>query len=235
VNQPGATALHSPRGWGTLYDGVEPNPRGELKISGVAQYCERGEDVNMTARAKKPEGVLEKVRECRFFLVQMTTHEAALDTEAFLSNLSAFLNAFQTAAFRLYGVTENRNGKDASLALQSQLRRHPEIGFLMSQRNVEVHEDGATVHQWFTVHVGDVSVPSLWGPQLGQNTDWLPSSFGSRSGQGVVIRRAAGWQFAGSPKNLIELCHDTLDAMEGFIRQALPTDPCTTQTASIVG
>jgi hypothetical protein len=166
----------------------------------------------------------------------MATHEAALDTEAFLCNLSAFLNAFRTVAFRLHGVTENRKGKSASRALKSQLHAHSEISFLRRQRDVEVHEDGTTVHPRFTVHVGDSSVPSRWEPKTGLNTAWSASVFGSRSGPGVVvIRPAESWQFAGNPKNLIEFCYDTLDRMEGFIRQTLTTDPSTSQAASVVG
>jgi len=38
----------------------------------------------MTARAKNPERVLDKVRECRFFLVQMADYEELLDSEKFL-------------------------------------------------------------------------------------------------------------------------------------------------------
>jgi hypothetical protein len=42
---------------------------------------------------------------------------------------------------------------------------------------------------------------------------------------------AAGWQFAENPKNLIELCHNALEAIEVFIRLAL-TKEANAQTAS---
>jgi hypothetical protein len=170
----------------------------------------------MTPRATNPERVLDKVRESRFFLVQMDNHEKALDTEKFLYCLSAFLSAFRTITFRLYGVTEHKHSKEKARLLLSQLKNHPEIGFLMSRRDVEVHEDGAVVFQRFTVHAAD-PVPQV----MDKYADRFASRFGSRYAQGVVIRRAAGWQFAGNPKNLIELGHDALDAIEVFIRQVL--------------
>src|SRR6267378_908698 len=100
----------------------------------------------MTARAKNPERVLDKVRECRFFLVQMADYEELLDSEKFLFCLSAFMSAF-----RLYGVTENRLGEAAKHRLKHQLHGHSEINFLILRTNVELHEDGAVVFQRFTV------------------------------------------------------------------------------------
>ncbi len=67
----------------------------------------------MAANATNPERVVDKVRECQFFLVQMADCEQDLDTDKFLYCLSAFLSAFRTISFRLYGVAENRLGKDA--------------------------------------------------------------------------------------------------------------------------
>ncbi len=55
----------------------------------------------MAANATNPERVVDKVR------------EQDLDTDKFLYCLSAFLSAFRTISFRLYGVAENRLGKDA--------------------------------------------------------------------------------------------------------------------------
>ncbi len=182
----------------------------------------------MTARAKNPERVLDKVHECRFFLVQMADHEELLDTEKFLFCLSAFMSAFRTIAFRLYGVTENRLGEASKHRLKDRLHSHSEVNFLIMRTNVELHEDGAVVFQRYTVHASD-SVPMV-ADRFGRDADRFASRFGSRYGQGVVIRRAAGWQFAENSKNLIELCHDALEAMEGFIRQVLTTEPSTVQS-----
>src|SRR5271169_5913787 len=109
----------------------------------------------MTARAKNPERVMDKVCECRFFLLQMADHEATLDSEKFLYCLSAFLNSFRTITFRLYGVLENKSGKASARTLLQELNNHADIGFVMSQRDIEVHEDGAEVIQRFTVHPAD--------------------------------------------------------------------------------
>src|SRR5258708_24702746 len=91
-------------------------------------------------KAKKPEGVHEKVRESRFFLEQVPEYELAQDTQKFLFCLSAFLNAFRTITFRLYGVTEHQHDKATAQRLFRQLNDHPEIGFLIRQPDVEVHE-----------------------------------------------------------------------------------------------
>jgi hypothetical protein len=174
----------------------------------------------MTANAKNPDRVFDKARECRFFLILMAEHEKALDIEKFLYCLSAFLSAFRTIAYRLYGVTENRKGKQASRALQNQIHIHPEIGFLIQRSNIEVHEDGVLVHQRFTVHV-TASIPDRWKSRWAPDTNKWQSRFTSRYADGVEVRRAEGWQFAGNPKNLIELCYDALNAMEECARQAL--------------
>jgi hypothetical protein len=93
---------------------------------------------------------------------------------------------------------------------------------------VELHEDGAVVLQKYTVHAAN-TIPS-------HDDTWFRMTKKSRSrfgsGHGVVIRRAAGWQFAEDVKNIIELCHDALEELEGVIRQVLeanitaPTTAC---------
>ena len=183
----------------------------------------------MTADAKNPDRVFDKARERRFFLSQMTNYEKALEIDRFLYCLSVFLSAFRATAYRLYGVTENRSGTDATRALKDQLHAHPEIGFLIVRSNVEVHEDGAVVHRRFTVHVS-ASIPDGWKSNWGPDTNKWQSSFTSLYGDVVGIRRAPGWQFAGSPRNLIELCSDALTAMEEYARQALVSAlPSTTE------
>lgn len=174
----------------------------------------------MAARAKNPERVLDKARECRFFLTQMAEYEKAKDTEKFLYCLSAFMSAFRTIAFRLYGVAENRHGIPAKHALKSQLHSNQEIAFLLERTNVELHEDGVVVFQRFTVRAADPS-PATRERFAGR----FVSRWGWREGQGAVISRLDGWQFAENPKNLVELCHDALEAMEMFIRQVLTAEP----------
>jgi hypothetical protein len=178
----------------------------------------------MYEKAKNPDRVVDKIYECRFFLAQMADYEGKLDNEKFLFCLSAFMSAFRTAANRLYGVTEHKFGKVASRALRSQLHRHPEIGFLIGRTNVEVHADGAVVYQRYSVEVPDPA-RSRWEPRSVRNTDRWRSFSKSRFGEPVVIRRAAGWRFAENSKNLIELCHDGLQAMQGFIVPVLVTAP----------
>jgi hypothetical protein len=182
----------------------------------------------MYQKAKNPDRIVDKIYECRFFLTLMAEYEKQLDTEKFLYCLSAFLSAFRTTAFRSYGVTEHKLGKPASHALQLQLRGHSEIGFLLSRTNIEVHEDGVVVHQLYTTEVVEKST-SRWEPKTAYGPERWRSLNKSRYGEAVVIRRAAGWQFAGNPKNLIELCHDALIAIQGFVVPVLVAMPATGQ------
>lgn len=175
------------------------------------------------ASARNPQRVQDKVREAHFFLVEMATYERAFETEKFLYCLSAFMSAFRTIAFRLYGVTENLKGAAAKNALRKQLHDHLDIKFLIERTNVELHEDGVVVFQRY--HASVSSSESLpWGRHLGRRGERFHSRFGSRYSETVIVRQPAGWQFAGSSKNLIELCHDGLEAMEGFFRQVLATN-----------
>jgi hypothetical protein len=170
----------------------------------------------MYQKAKNPARIVEKIYECRFFLTQMADYEEKLDCEKFLYCLSAFLSAFRTVAFRSYGVTEDKFGKSASHALQLQFRNHPEIGFLLSRTNIEVHEDGVIIHQQYTMEVVEKASPR-WGSRTAPEPTRWRSLNKSRYGEAVVVRRATGWQFAGNRKNLIELCRDALAAMQGFV------------------
>jgi hypothetical protein len=181
----------------------------------------------MTATATKPrttnpEGVLEKVGEARYFLARVPDHENDSNEEDFLRSLSAFLNAFRTITFRLKGVTEHKHGKEKADLLYGQLWDHLGIGFLIRQRDVEVHQDGAVVFRRYTIHPGNL-VPEFMDKYAHRDkyADQFVSRFGTRTGAGVVIRYVGGWEFKGNPKSLIELGHDALDALEVFIRQAL--------------
>jgi hypothetical protein len=153
----------------------------------------------MYQKAKNPDRIVEKIYECRYFLALMADYEEKLDAEKLLYCLSAFLSAFRTSAFRLYGVTEHKLGRPASRALQTQLRSHPEIGFLLSRTNVEVHEDGVVVHPQYALEVIE-GASSRWAPKMVRDPSRWRSLNRSRYGEAVVARRAAGWQFAGNPR-----------------------------------
>jgi hypothetical protein len=169
--------------------------------------------------AQNPERVLDKIRECRFFLAWMADHERASETENLLFCLSAFLSAFRSAAYRLYGVAETQRGKAAKFALKNQLHAHPTIGFLIAKSNVEIHEAGVTVWQRYTVSVGD-SIATKWPSRWNRRVERWSSRFESRFQESVQTHLTVrDWQFAGNPSNLIVLCHDALGDPENFIRQ----------------
>jgi hypothetical protein len=176
----------------------------------------------MSANAKNPDRVFDKVRECRFFLEQMTAYERTQEIDKFLYCVSGFLSAFRTVAYRMYGVIENKKGKQARRALQNRLHIHPEIGFLIQRSNVEVHEDGVLVYPRFIVQV-TASIPDRWKSKWAADNSKWQSRFTSRFDDVVGVRRAPGWQFAGNPKNLVDLCCDALTAMEECAQQALAT------------
>lgn len=156
-------------------------------------------------RAKNPNGVNEKVREARFFLVLMADYERSSELESFLFCLSAFLSAFRTIGNRLIGVA--RTEKD----LEKLLEQHPRIGFLFSVRDVEVHGDGTTIWPRFRLVDARTSAP---GP--------LELRFFPRMA-GIV--RVIGFHFDSHrpDQNLIEFCHDALNDMEEFIRPVIPS------------
>jgi hypothetical protein len=128
----------------------------------------------------------------------MAGYESAADTEEFLYCLSAFMSAFRTIAYRLYGVTENKLGIAVKHALKERLPDHPEIRFLIERTNVELHEDGVIVFQRFSVH--PVENPSRW--MRDRFAARYVSRWGWREGRGMVITRQEGWRFAENPKNL---------------------------------
>lgn len=169
--------------------------------------------------ATNPDRIADKTRECRFFLLKMAEYERDMDIEKFLYCLSAFLSAFRTAIYRSFGVAETRNGKLAAKKLREDLYKNPEIKFLKDTTDLEVHGDGAKVWQHYRVTlVGPL--PGRWG---GKTRDRWESQGGENRFRprfpGIVARREpAGWQFDGRPKNLIELCHDAVEALETAVR-----------------
>src|SRR5437016_13195392 len=90
-----------------------------------------------------PERVFDKVRECRFFFARMADYESAEGIENFLFCFSAFLSAFRSIAYKLYGVTEKQRGKDEKITLKKELHKHPQVGCVIGSSNVEGHGDGA--------------------------------------------------------------------------------------------
>jgi len=174
----------------------------------------------MKPNAKSPERVLDKLPECSFFLDEMLRHEQAGVADKFGYCLSAFLNSFRTVTFRLYGVVENISGKSAAENLLRQLRAHPEIGFLMKRRDVEVQEDGTVIFERFTVHVVARDSNSFEGRFASRFT----SGFEPRFNHGVEVRHTGGWQFMESPRSITELCRDALEQLEPFVRKAITAD-----------
>jgi hypothetical protein len=162
----------------------------------------------MAAYAKEPKSVLANLRESRHFLVDMADHENATDPYTFLRYLGGFLAAFRTVAFRLYGVTENNLGPAARQKLYGEFRNHPIIGFLLERANVELHEDGAVVYRSFRVRVANPHRNEI----LSSN-EWCD--------KGLILRHVGGWQFKESAMPIIPLCHDGIEAMEGFVREIL--------------
>ncbi|PYT45012.1 MAG: hypothetical protein DMG45_02765 [Acidobacteria bacterium] len=177
-----------------------------------------------------PERVFDKVRECRFFLARMADYESAEDIENFLFCLSAFLSAFRSIAYKLYGVTEKQRGKTAKITLKKELHTHPQVGFLIGRSNVEVHADGVKVWQRYNLSIGD-SISGAWTHDAelfeDQSEMCRPPRFQPRFQRSAKTQVATvvDWQFEGHQSNLIGLCHDALNEMENFIRQNISVAP----------
>jgi hypothetical protein len=162
-----------------------------------------------SAGATKPEGILEKVRESRFFLARMADYERIPDLESFLFCLSAFLSAFRTIGNRLPGVAGKKYDKHARGKLKQSLETHPKIGFLFDVRDVEVHGDGTTIWPRFRIVGAGATQP---GP--------LELHFFPRMASDV---RVIGFHFEGhrQDQNLIEFCFDALKDFEDLIRKTI--------------
>jgi hypothetical protein len=170
--------------------------------------------------ARTPECVFDKVRECRYYLVQIAEFERVLDTEKFLFSLSAFLSAFRTTAYRLYGVVEFRKGKCAKQSVKGRLHSTPSIEFLLSRGITETHGDGAVVFQRYVVSAANSSgqrPASRWE----RGGDRWRSRFESRWPMPNVKVSQVDWQFQGSSENLVALCHDALTELESIVRDSV--------------
>ena len=175
----------------------------------------------MWENAKTPERVHDKLAESRYFLEQMAKHEKDLDPEEFLFCLSAFLSAFRSTAYRLYGVTENMRGAAAKQRLREQLHHHPDIGFLIERGNVEVHSDGARVWKRYMPHY-EHPVPSNRGSRFDREAERFHSRFKVPNRGLTVASTVVDWQFHENPKSLIDLGQSAVNAMEEHVR-SVPT------------
>jgi hypothetical protein len=183
----------------------------------------------MTSRkiytATNPQRILDKARECRYFLSEMSEHERAGDTDKFIFSLSAFLKSFRSIAYRLYGITENQSDRDQMKALEKQLNDHPQIGFLIDRANLEVHGDGAVIWKRFNISVSD-DMQQKYPPRLqsrfGGPTRWMPRFRSRFEPVTVPTQTVAGsdWQFAGNSGGLLDLCRNGLDEIEELVKKS---------------
>lgn len=167
--------------------------------------------------AENPQRVFDKIGECRFFLSLMAESENR-EPQKFMYFLSAFLSAFRTVCYRLYGVVGKQYGEAGKLALKTVLRSNTKITFLSSRRDTEVHSDGAKVWRRFNLQFAESmnAEPSRWTRVFDR---W---SSRHKDGPRVMYR---DWHFDGDNSNIIELCRDALDELEGIVRQHLASAP----------
>jgi hypothetical protein len=182
--------------------------------------------------AKTPERVYDKIKECHFFVARMADYEQSADApEHFLYCVSAFLSAFRTVAYRLYGVTKTQRGKAAQVALRDHLHAHSQIGFLLSKSNVEIHEDGVRVWQRYKLNIGD-SMQWRGSSRWNRNNDrWSSQVEGRYPVQTIVTVK--DWQFEGNQSNLIILCCDALAGMENFVQVEVGPSRCASRFRAI--
>lgn len=169
------------------------------------------------AGATEPVRIDEKAAEARFFIERMKESQQAHNGTVFGYYLSAFLNAFRSTAYRLYGVTRTRNGEAAKTALKKQLHTNPQIGLLLSKSNVEIHENGVVIWQNNKIMV----VPKIeerW-PSRFKDRFHEPERWQARwqSLETKLVFR--GWQFVGEPPNLVELCRGGLQELEKYAQR----------------
>jgi len=172
--------------------------------------------------ASNPERIADKCRECRFFLAQMEDHAHSHDVEKLLYCLSAFLSSFRSAYYRLIGVVHAVNGDTAWRRLKIQLESEADIEFLKDRTNLEVHGDGAIVWPRYYMSVErsmHYSNDKRWPRERFPSR--FESHFKPRFGTNTVRAEIVSWQLQGNPKNLIELCFDTLARLEEIYRQEL--------------
>ena len=167
-------------------------------------------------RATNPEGVRQKLRECRYFLAQMVEHENATDQEKFLFNVSAFMSAFRTVAYRLYGVTQTRAGKAAKEALECRVENCAQVDFLIGRTNLEMHGDGTVVLRKYVLE----RIPGQSGRRPRTRFESREKSHWPNV-HGVRVRQTDGWQFFEHSKDLIMFCDEALVMINTFVDDSL--------------
>jgi hypothetical protein len=170
-------------------------------------------------RASKRDGVAYKINECRFFLAEMVEREKQRERhQEFGYCLSAFLSAFRSVGYRLNGILGNARTK----VLERELELlHPDIWFLLDMRNFEVHGDGPTVWPRFTLTIspGSGRWASRWSRRA--RPAFAASRFRPRLSTEGIKTKIIGWLFEGHPKDVIDLCRESLDRLEDVARREL--------------
>lgn len=189
--------------------------------------------------ASNPQGVLDKLQECRRALARMEQIDRTGSDQEFLDSLGHFLESFRTVSQRFYGVVKKQSGRPRMKALEDQLNSHPRIGFIIDRAVLETHGDGATIWRRFNVSVFDNMQerwPARWSGRRAQGAERWPSRFGSRfhpTAQTTVLT-GRDWQFAERlSTSLLELCRIGLDDLENVIKQNLSVTRSKTFTAYI--
>lgn len=172
----------------------------------------------------KPERVLKKVAECKFFLDQMEQRENEEDEFAFC--LSAFLSALQSVAW-LLPMADSKRREQLRRQIEQLENTHPDLKYLLNARDAEVHREGVAI----TLSFGS----SL---SLRQREFRFPSSrfhgrfegrfarprFQSPRAQPIYQRSYRhSWRFQDYPLgNIVEICRDCLDTLVTLVPGAFP-------------
>lgn len=164
--------------------------------------------------AKNPQRVLDKIEECRFFWVKMCDSADAENPQELLYFLSAFMAAFRTTVYRLYGVTKHLLDESTKEDLQRRVEQHPEVSFLVNSTHCEIHGDGPTIFRQFIVRP-EPGFPS----RLGEAKRYGGTYYRA----GVIITERNGWQFVGHRKEILQLCREGREAIEQFAREVILT------------
>lgn len=190
-------------------------------LTGIALSCkqtrERARENRLQAmaqyRASKPEGVTEKLAECRFFLARMEDYERERNIESFLYCLSAFLSAFRATIYRTTGVVCAIHGERARQNLRSKFKSSHNIWFLKDATDLEVHGDGPRMWQ---VNLTN-RFTSRWDrSQRSRLIGRFKSSPGPVPGSSYI-------QFEDYPTSVLKLCRISVDELETMAKGALNT------------
>jgi len=173
--------------------------------------------------ATDPKRVWDKLRDCNEILREMAKHQDEKDTDRLMRSLSALLSEFRTTANRLTGVVKTQQGEVAKAKLWTQLKAHPEIGFLIDRANCETHGDGAVVWPRYRMDI-PCPVPERWSSNL--SAPRLGSRFHSNRSKWPVpprltVTEVKDWRFQQRSENIVALCSYALNELENIIRQAL--------------